>query len=99
MSLTSAPLRAFEALQFDSQTHCLVEVAGSLRFADARLELDAETLLFTALHTDDRCDDFVARDFSILVQHGLRQQVLVGLLQSSIDFIEAHAAARILDSE
>src|ERR1035437_1815148 len=86
-------------IQFHSQTHGFVELAGAIQFPDARLQLRAKVLLFAALHAFERRRDLLARYLAILVQHGLRQQVLVGLLQPSVELVEAHRAARILQGE
>src|ERR1035437_2793452 len=86
-------------IQFHSQTHGFVELAGAIQFPDAPLQLRAKVLLFAALHAVERRRDLLARYLAFLVQHGFRQQALVGLLQSSVDFIETHTAARFLQGE
>ena len=43
--------------------------------------------------------DFLVRNLAVLVQHGLRQQVLVGLLQPPVDLVEADAAARFCSAK
>src|ERR1035437_7117508 len=99
VSYATASRSAFEPLQFRCQTYGFVEPAGALRFADARLQLHTQVLLFAALHALHRRQDCLARNLAILVQHGLRQQVLVGLLQSSVDLVETHPAARLSQGE
>ena len=43
--------------------------------------LHAKVLLFAALHALERRHYFFARNLAVLVQHGVRQQVLIGLFQ------------------
>src|SRR5437764_500826 len=76
---------ALERLQIHRQTESLLEAAGAFGVADARLHLPPEILLFATQQASHRLYDFFARDLAILVQHRLRQQVLVGFFEPAVD--------------
>ena len=76
--------RAFEPCNSTVRRIASSRLPGALGFVDARLQLHAKLLPFAAPHALQALPSPPrARLFAILVQHGLRQQVLVGLLQAA----------------